>query len=119
MAVHHDVNVLTLDAVDVADLHRLKRTALDPVADRLRGELKFGGDLLDGEEPLVSHGKHPRRPDTNGTIARREERSAAGRSYHSLRMAHDVKRELKRSGRRSGQTRVSSKHQVTIPRQAF
>ena len=34
-------------------------------------------------------------------------------------MAHDVKRKLKRSGRRSGQTRVSSKHQVTIPRQAF
>jgi bifunctional DNA-binding transcriptional regulator/antitoxin component of YhaV-PrlF toxin-antitoxin module len=34
-------------------------------------------------------------------------------------MAHRVKRESKRSGRRSDHTRVSSKHQVTIPRQAF
>ena len=34
-------------------------------------------------------------------------------------MARNVKRDAKRSGRRSGHTRVSSKHQVTIPRDAF
>jgi bifunctional DNA-binding transcriptional regulator/antitoxin component of YhaV-PrlF toxin-antitoxin module len=34
-------------------------------------------------------------------------------------MAREVKRARERSGRRSGHTRVSSKHQVTIPRQAF
>src|SRR5262245_9446541 len=55
MAVHHGVYVLALDAVNVADLHRLKRTALDPVADRLGGQLELGGDLLDGKELLVRH----------------------------------------------------------------
>jgi len=39
--------------------------------------------------------------------------------YYPLHMARNVKRAPKRAARRSGHTRVSSKHQVTIPRQAF
>lgn len=34
-------------------------------------------------------------------------------------MAQNVKRDGKRGDRRAGHTRVSSKHQVTIPREAF
>lgn len=34
-------------------------------------------------------------------------------------MARDVKRTIRVRGRRAGHTRVSSKHQVTIPREAF
>ena len=34
-------------------------------------------------------------------------------------MAHDVKKTVARQGRAAGQTRISSKHQVTIPIDAF
>jgi len=57
MATDHGVDVLAPYAIDMADLHRLKRSALDPIADRLRGQLKLGSDLFDGEQMLVSHGR--------------------------------------------------------------
>jgi hypothetical protein len=57
VAAHHGVDVLTSDAVDVADPHGRERAALDPVADRLRGQLELSSDLIHGEELLISHGK--------------------------------------------------------------
>jgi len=57
VAIHHGVHILALDAVNMADLHGGECAALDPVADRLGGQLELGGDLLDGEELLVGHGR--------------------------------------------------------------
>ena len=53
VSAHHVVDVLALYPVDVADLHRGERATLDPVSDRLRGQLELGGDLFDSEQLLV------------------------------------------------------------------
>ncbi len=60
MAAHHRVDILGPHAVDVADPHGGQRAALDPVADRLGGQLELASDLLDGEELPVGH-RSPRR----------------------------------------------------------
>ena len=55
VAAHHLVDVLAPDPVDVANPDRGQRAALDPVANRLRGQLELARDLLDGEQLLVAH----------------------------------------------------------------
>jgi hypothetical protein len=45
----HGVEVVFLNAVDVPDLGRRQKADLDPVADRLRGQLQILGDLIDRE----------------------------------------------------------------------
>ena len=57
MTTHHRVDVLAPYTIDVADPHRGERSALDPVSDRLGGQLELLGNLFDREELLVSHGK--------------------------------------------------------------
>lgn len=45
----HGVEVISPDTVDMPDFDRRKEATLDPVADRLRGQLELFGDLLDRE----------------------------------------------------------------------
>src|SRR5271165_1340875 len=49
----HSVDVLSLDAVNVPDFDRGQETVLDPVADRLRGQLELLSDLIDREVLLA------------------------------------------------------------------
>ena len=49
----HGVEVLALDAVDVPDFDGRYEAALDPVADRLGGQLELLGDLIDREDLLA------------------------------------------------------------------
>ena len=44
------VEILAPDAVDVFDFRGGEEAALDPVADRLRGQMDLRGDLLDRED---------------------------------------------------------------------
>jgi hypothetical protein len=45
----HGVEVISPDAVDMPDFDGREKATLDPVADRLRGQLELFGDLLDRE----------------------------------------------------------------------
>ncbi len=49
----HGIEILALDAVDVPDFDGRYEAALDPVTDRLGGQLELLGDLLDREDLLV------------------------------------------------------------------
>jgi hypothetical protein len=49
LAREHGVEVISPDAVDVPDLDRRQNAALDPIADRLRGQLELLRDLIDRE----------------------------------------------------------------------
>ena len=67
MAAHHLIDVLAPDSIDVTDLDGLKGAALDPVTDRLGGQLELLSDLFDGEKRLIGH--HKMSKDIAGRIA--------------------------------------------------